>query len=144
MRDSGIRVKLNCPGRITPSRVRAQRASAPHGHGDDRDLRALPIGQVIESGMQPLLRLPGVPDHCGRLARLASLQVDARLRAVPVAPCRLNQHMPTMTVARLRDRAESLSGAARVFARDQPEIAGQLRQTLEATPIDDRRGKDHR
>ena len=152
----------SCPARITPSRVLAHRTSAPHGgprtrlvraHGldvardgppkpderardrHDRTPWPLPIRQVVESRMQALLRLPGVRDHRGRLPLMPALEVDARLRSMPVAPRRLSEHMATVVIPRLGDGAESLSRAARVFAGDEPKIAGELPRSLEAAPI---------
>ena len=134
------------PGRITPSGVLAHRASAPHAaprpsganglpigwrdvahhgpeetdqlarHRDDRNLRPLPIRQMIVPLMQPLLRFPRVRDDGGRLALLPPLEIDADLRAMPVTPRRLHQDVATVPVAGLRDRAEALSVAARIFA----------------------------
>ena len=58
------------------------------GHRDDRDLRPLPIRQVIVLLMWPLLGLPGVRDDGGGLALLPPLQIDARLRTMPITPRR--------------------------------------------------------
>ena len=71
--------------------------------------------------MQPLLRLPRMRDDGGRLVPLATPQIDARLRAMPVAPRRLHEHVATVAVARLRDRAEALRGRrSRLRARRAP------------------------
>jgi hypothetical protein len=51
--------------------------------GDDRDVGPLPIRQVIEARVQPLLRLPGMRDHGRRLPLLATLEINADLRAMP-------------------------------------------------------------
>ena len=132
-------------GRLTPSRVLAHRASAPHAgprpvcscrvlfgwcevtrHGpqeadelagdrDDGDLGPLPIGQVSVPLMQPLLRLPRMRDHGGRLSLLPPFEIDAGLRSMPIALGRLEQDMSTVTVPRLRDRAEQHAITARVL-----------------------------
>jgi len=101
--------RASYPGRITPSRVLAHRASAPHAaprsrrscrlrgfqvphhrpqkpdeltrHRNDGNLWPFPIGEVIVALMQALLRLPGVGDHRGRLPLLPSFEVHAELRA---------------------------------------------------------------
>jgi hypothetical protein len=99
---------------------------------------------MIEPLMEPLLRLPGMRDDARWLPLLSPLEIDAGLRPMSVTPRGLNEHVPTMTVPRLRDRSESPAIAARVFARDQPEVAGQLSGVLDATPVDDLRHEHHR
>ena len=133
----------SCPARITPSSVLAHRTSAPHvgprahllrrhgldvarngpqqsdqraRHRHDRDLRALAIRQMLEPRVQPLLRLPRVREHRRCLSLLPAFEIDTDLRAVPIAPRRLHEHMAAVTIARLRNRAEALSRAARVLA----------------------------
>ena len=49
-----------------------------------------------------------------------------------------------MAVAGLGDRPETLSISTRVFARDQPEITGELAGPFEAAPIHQLRGEHHR
>ena len=102
---------------------RPQKADELARHRDDGDLGPLAIRQMIEPLMQPLLRLPRVRDHRRRLVRLPAFEIDARLRAMPIAPRRLDQDVATVTVARLRDRAEPRAIAARVLARNEAEIA---------------------
>ena len=63
---------------------------------------------------------------------------------MPIAPRRLDEHVATVSVARLRDRAEPLPGATRVFARDEAQVARELRGALEAPPVDDLRREHHR
>lgn len=71
---------------------------------------------MIVALMQPLLRFPGMRDHGGRLALLPPLEIDAGLRSMAIAPRRLNKHVAAVTVPGFRDRAESRTVAARVFA----------------------------
>ena len=80
---------------------RPQKADEFARHGDDRDLWPLPIRQVIVPLMQPLLRFPRMRDHRRRLPLLPPLQIDAELRAMPVAPGRLHENVAAMTIARL-------------------------------------------
>ena len=101
---------LGTARRTTPHLLRTNRCHFPRDRPQepdefardrhDRDLRPLPIRQMVEAPMQPLLRLPGMRDHRGRLAGLPSLEVHARLRTMPVAPRRLNEQVATMTIAR--------------------------------------------
>jgi len=144
-------------------------ALAPHGpqnaeafarHGDDRHLGPRPIRQVMVSLRQALRRRPGVRDHRRRLARLppreidadlpleidAALprEIDAALRAMPVTPGRLDEDMATVTVPRLGDRAEPRPITTGVFAREEAAVTAQRARMLEAAPVDERRGQDHR
>ena len=48
-----------------------------------------------------------------------------------------------MTVPGLGDGAESRPIAARVLARDEAEVAGELRGALEAAPVDNLGGEHH-
>lgn len=121
-----------------------EKADELAGHGDHRDLRPLPIGQMGEAVVQALLRLPGMGDHRGRLALLPAREIHARLRAMAIDPRGLHQHMPTMAVPRLGDRAESLPLPARGLPRHEPRIAGELSGAREAAPVDDLGGEHHR
>src|SRR4051794_1682395 len=99
---------------------------------------------MVEAMVEAVLGFPRVVDDRRRLPLLASFQVNARLRSVPVTPRGLNKHVSTVTVARLRDRAEPAPIATRVFTRDQAEVAGELRWSFEAAPIDDLGRQHHR
>jgi len=99
---------------------------------------------MIETSVQPLLRLPGVSDDSGRLSLLSTLEIDARLWSMTVAPCGLDEDMPAVAIAGLGDRSQSLPVTARVFAGDQAEVAGELRGPLEAAPVDDLGREHHR
>src|SRR4051794_11338474 len=92
--------------------------------GDDGNLRQLPIGQMLIALVQPLLRFPRMGDHRGRLALLASANLDTEVRPVVVAPRRLHQDVSAVTVPCFRDRAFSFTRPTGVLPRDEPEIRG--------------------
>ena len=83
-------------------------------------------------------------DHAWRLSCLSALQVVAEGGAVMIALRRLHEHMATVTVAGLRDRAAARAVAARVFACDEAEIRGQLGGPCEPAPIHQFGGEHHR
>ena len=97
----------------------------------------------MEALMHPLLRLPGVRDHRRRLPLLAAREIDARLRSMPIAPGRPDEDVAAMRVPGLGDGAESHPLAARSLARDEAEVAGELRGTLEAAPVHNLGGEHH-
>jgi hypothetical protein len=107
-------------------------------------LRLLSIRKMFVALMQPVLCFPRVGNHRRRLPRLPSFEVRADRRAMMRAPRGLHEHVPTMTIPRLRDRAFAFAIATRVLTRDQAEIRRQLRRPFEAPPIDNFRGQHHR
>src|SRR5688500_1986541 len=94
--------------------------------------------------MQALLRLPRVRDDRRRLPLLPATNLGAEVRPVVIAPRRLHEDVAAVTVAGLRDRALSFPGPARVLARHEAEVGGQLSGAFEAAPVDDLRGQHHR
>jgi len=56
----------------------------------------------------------------------------------------LDEDMPAMGVAGLRDRAEPYAVATRVLFGHESEIAGQLAGMRKAPPVANLRGEDHR
>jgi hypothetical protein len=93
--------------------------------------------------MESLLRLPRVRDDRRRLACLSPFQIDARLGTVPIAPGRLDKDVTAMRVPGPGDGAESRPITARVLARDEAEVAGELRRALEAAPVNNLRREHH-
>lgn len=83
-------------------------------------------------------------DHGRRLILLPPLEIDADLRPMAIAQRGLDQDMSTVATTGFGDRAKALAVAARVLARDEPEIARELGRTLEAAPVDDLRRQHHR
>src|SRR5437773_12520364 len=79
---------------------RPEEADQLTGDGDHGDLWPLPIRQMIEPLMQPVLCLPGVGDDGRRLPGLPSLQIHACRGSMAIAPCCLHEHVTTVTVAR--------------------------------------------
>jgi hypothetical protein len=75
---------------------------------------------------------------------LATLEIDADLGPVLVAPRGLDEDMSTVAVTGLGDRAAAFAIPAGVFPRDEPEVTGQLPRMFEAAPIHDLGGEHHR
>lgn len=98
---------------------------------------------MMEALMETLLRFPRARDDRRRMPLLAVLESDARLGAIPVAPRRPDQHLATVAVHRPGDRAQAVPVSARIFARDNSQVARELRGPLEASPVDDLRREHH-
>lgn len=113
-------------------------------HGDHRDRRLLPIGEMLVPLVQAVLRFPRLRDDRCRLPLLSPPDGHANERPMVIGPRRLDQRMTTTTVPRLRDRAFPFARPARVFARDQPHVRGQLPRPFEAAPSHNLRRQHHR
>ena len=90
-------------GRVVHDRPQEPDQLARDGH--DGDLRRARGAQSVKHFVRAMLRFPGMRDDARILALLPPFERDADLRREPITPRRLHEHVPHMTVARLRDRA---------------------------------------
>jgi hypothetical protein len=97
---------------------------------DNGNLRQFPIGKMLIPLMEPLLRLPCMGYHGGRLALLASPDLNTEVRPVVIAPRRLDQDVSAVTIPCFRDRALSFTRPTGVLPGDEPEIRGELARPL--------------
>ena len=85
-----------------------------------------------------------VRDHPRRLSGLSPFEVVTDRGLVMITSRGLHQHMATVTVAGVGNPAAAYAVAARVFARDEPKIRGELRGPCEPAPIHQFRREPHR
>jgi hypothetical protein len=77
------------------------------GDGNGRGLWRSFGGDAVEELVAAVLRFPCVRDDCGVLASLSRSQRGAQRGPVTIAPGALQQHVPTVTVARFGNRDRS-------------------------------------